>query len=377
MVETQLARRGIADDRVLDAMRRVPREAFVDEGCIEFAYEDAPLPISDGQTISQPFIVALMIQAAEIEPGDKVLEVGAGSGYAAAVTSRIAGKVFAVERHPGLGQAAMKRMSELGYDNVEVRVGDGTRGWPETAPFDAILVSAGGPSIPPALREQLVIGGRLVIPIGEEASGQRLLRITRLTATRCEEEDLGGVRFVPLIGEEGWAEDGRTRPEKEPEHARGRSLPQMIGDAAEPLPDFEDPAFGRMFDRYAGRRVVLLGEASHGTSEFYRARAAITRHLVEHHGFGIVAVEADWPDAAAIDRYVRGLPHRGEAGVPFQRFPTWMWRNTEVSAFVDWLYHHNQNVEPAIEAGRVLRSGHVQHERLHRGGAFLSGPSGP
>ena len=345
MVDVQIARRGVRDRKVLDAMREVPREKFVDPGFEEFAYEDGALPIGEGQTISQPFVVALMIQAAEVKPGDRVLEVGAGSGYAAAVMSRIAKQVHAIERHAALGLAARQRFEKLGYDNIELRVGDGTKGWPEAAPFDAILVAAGGPGAPQALKEQLAVGGRLVIPVGEEPRSQRLLKITRTSGARFEEEDLGGVMFVPLIGEQGWAEDGsRAATNHLPGHSRGRSLPEMIADAAEPLPEFDDPAFGQMFDRFANRRVVLLGEASHGTSEFYRARAAITRRLIEEHGFTIVAVEADWPDAAAIDRYVRHRPARDRTELPFQRFPTWMWRNTDVAAFIDWMHEHNEKL---------------------------------
>jgi protein-L-isoaspartate(D-aspartate) O-methyltransferase len=150
-------------------------------------------------------VVALMIEAAALEPADKVLEVGAGSGYAAAIMSRIARKVHAIERHETLGKTAMKRLAELGYDNVELKIADGTGGWPEAAPFDAIVVSAGGPSVPPALKEQLNIGGRLVIPVGAGQRSQRLTRITRRGASRFEEEDFGGVAFVPVIGEAGWA----------------------------------------------------------------------------------------------------------------------------------------------------------------------------
>jgi protein-L-isoaspartate(D-aspartate) O-methyltransferase len=346
MVDIQLVRRGIRDRYVLEAMRRIPREAFVQHGFEEFAYEDGPLPIGEKQTISQPYIVALMIEAAEVKPGDRVLEVGAGSGYAAAVLAQIADAVYAIERHPSLAERARERLKQLGYDNIELGVGDGTAGWPEAAPFTAILVAAGGPAVPPALKQQLAIGGRLVIPVGQVERRQNLLKITRRSATDFDEEDLGAVMFVPLIGAHGWAEDGSQAATN---HVPGRpqTLPEMIAAAAEPLPEFEDPAFARLFDRFADRRVVLLGEASHGTSEFYRARAAITRRLIERHGFTIVAVEADWPDAAAVDRYVRHRPARADTEPPFQRFPTWMWRNTDVAAFIAWMRAHNDKVKIA------------------------------
>jgi protein-L-isoaspartate(D-aspartate) O-methyltransferase len=206
MVDVQIARRGVRDEDVLQAMRSVPREVFVEPGSEEFAYEDGPLPIGHGQTISQPYIVALMIEAAELGQHNRVLEVGAGSGYAAAVASRIAGQVYAIERHPSLGEAARRRFAQLGYGNIELRVGDGTKGWPEFTPFDAILVSAGGPEVPHALKEQLTIGGRLIVPVGD-ALGQKLRKLTRTGESEHEEEECGAVAFVPLIGEQGWAED--------------------------------------------------------------------------------------------------------------------------------------------------------------------------
>lgn len=206
MVDVQIARRGVRDGDVLQAMRSVPREAFVEPGSEEFAYEDGPLPIGDGQTISQPYNVALMIAAAELKSRNRVLEVGAGSGYAAAVASRIAEQVYAIERHPSLGEAARRRFAQLGYGNIELRVSDGTKGWPEFAPFDAILVSAGSPEVPHALMEQLTIGGRLIIPVGD-AHGQKLRKLTRTRESDHEEEECGAVAFVPLIGEQGWAED--------------------------------------------------------------------------------------------------------------------------------------------------------------------------
>ena len=350
MVERQVERRGIHDPRVLEAMRRVPREAFVDDAMREYAYEDSPLPIEAGQTISQPYIVALMVEAAGLGPGDRVLEIGAGSGYAAAVMASIADEVYAIERQPVLADQARERFERLGYENIRLREGDGTRGWPEAAPFDAILAAAGGPEVPGVLLQQLAIGGRLVMPVGEQ-SQQRLVKVVRTSEHAFETRpSLGDVRFVPLVGEHGWRDDrpvhAPTRPGRKP-----ASLPALIAEAAEPLPAFGDPAFGRLFDRFAQARVVLLGEASHGTSEFYRARAAITQRLVQAHGFRIVAVEADWPDAAVIDRYVRHLPPPAGAEPAFERFPTWMWRNAEVDDFVGWLRAHNAGQPPGLRAG--------------------------
>jgi protein-L-isoaspartate(D-aspartate) O-methyltransferase len=333
MVRRQIAGRGIEGRRLLDAFRAVPREEFVPDGMRDFAYEDGPLPIEADQTISQPYIVALMIDAAEVRPGDRVLEIGAGSGYAAAVMGRIADEVIAVERHRELVELARERMARLGYDNVRIVEGDGTGGLPGEAPFEAILCAASGSHVPEVLRLQLSIGGVLVMPVGEPDSVQTLVKVVRRGEEEFEQEDLGPVRFVPLIGTHGWADPGGEKD---------MSVPQRIAAAAEPLPDPDDPAFADAFDRFADARVVLLGEASHGTSEFYRARAAITRRLVERHGFTIVAVEADWPDAASIDRYVRHRPKREGEEAAFQRFPTWMWRNTDVEAFVRWLRGHNR-----------------------------------
>ena len=209
MVEAQIARRGVRDPAVLDAMRTVPRESFVAAGFEEFAYEDSALPIAEGQSISQPYIVAAMLEAAELEQGDKVLEIGAGSGYAAALLSRIAAKVYAVERHAALTEAARERLRALGYHNIELRTGDGSSGWLEAAPFDAIIVSAGVPRVPEALKMQLLLGGRLVIPVGA-LDEQRLIRLTRAGQDVFEQEDFGGVRFVKLIGTSGWEEPAQT-----------------------------------------------------------------------------------------------------------------------------------------------------------------------
>lgn len=346
MVDRQIAARGVTNPRVLDAMRTVPREDFVPGELAEFAYEDCPLPIEAGQTISQPYIVALMVEAAQIGPDDRVLEIGVGSGYAAAVMSRLARRVHAIERHAELAELARQRMESHGYDNVVIRTGDGTQGWPENAPFDVILVAAGAPGMPEPLRAQLAIGGRLVIPVGD-ADEQSLTRVVRVSESEFDHEDLGPVRFVPLIGAHGWKGD----PGTDALVTKTRGVPQIIAHAADPLPDIDDHGFGALFDRFAKARIVLLGEATHGTSEFYRARAAISRRLIQEHGFNIVAVEADWPDAASIDRHVRHKPHRPGAEPAFQRFPTWMWRNTDVDAFVDWLRHHNASLPESERAG--------------------------
>lgn len=203
MVEAQIAQRGIRAPCVLDAMRSVPREAFVAPGLKSFAYEDTPLPIEANQTISQPYIVALMTAAADVAQSDRALEVGAGSGYAAAVLSCIAAEVYAIERHAVLAEKARKRLQRLGYHNIQIRTGDGILGWPEAAPFDAILVSAGAPEIPPALKEQLAIGGRLVLPVGTAERSQRLIKVVRTSDKTYDTKDIGGVQFVPLVGEAG------------------------------------------------------------------------------------------------------------------------------------------------------------------------------
>lgn len=194
----QLRNRGIADPRVLDAMARVPRERFVDPSLRDFAYDDAPLPIGGGQTISQPYVVALMAEAAELGPTSRVLEVGAGSGYAAAVYAGIAQKVFAIELNQNLAEQAALRLATLGFGDVALRQGDGAEGWPDEAPFDAILVAAAAGAPPDALRRQLRIGGRLIIPVGERTQAQELLKIVRRGEDDFEETSLAFVRFVPL-----------------------------------------------------------------------------------------------------------------------------------------------------------------------------------
>jgi protein-L-isoaspartate(D-aspartate) O-methyltransferase len=351
MVDVHLAHRGITDPRLFDAFRNVPREAFVTEELSEFAYEDTPLPIGEGQTISQPYIVAFTVQALGLHGTERVLEVGTGSGYAAAILSRIAKEVYTIERVRSLADSAKERLARLEFANVHVTCGDGSLGWPEHAPYDAIAVAAGGPKAPPALLSQLALGGRMVIPIGPDESSQVLVRITRESDVEYRHEPLTDVRFVPLIGEQAWSDD-HARIQRAPRLPRGSSsLAALVREVAEPIDDIESASVDALIERIGDARLVLLGEATHGTSEFYRMRGRITRELIARRGFQFVAVEADWPDAARIDDYVLGGPRRSNLDLtPFARFPTWMWRNEEVHAFVDWLRAHNAD-HPNHRAG--------------------------
>lgn len=343
MVERDIASRGVRDEAVLAAMRSVPRHRFLPARMEEFAYEDSPLPIAEGQTISQPYIVAVMAEALALSPTDRVLEIGTGSGYAAAVLGEIAAEVWTIERHQPLADSASALLTELGYDNVHVECGDGTLGWPEHAPYDAIVVAAGGPEVPASLREQLADGGRLVIPVGPETRGQDLVCITR-SGDEFEERRLGSVRFVPLIGDEGWG-GSSSRVEARSAHPEVRGPAGLVAETAEPFSSIADADLDAMLERIGDCSVVLLGEASHGTSEFYAMRDRITRELVRRKGFVAVAVEADWPDAARIDAFVRGYEPVQPDLDPFERFPTWMWRNRDVRTHVDWLAQHNATVD--------------------------------
>ena len=349
MVEFQIAARGVRDPRVLEALRTVPREAFVPERLAEFAYEDTPLPIDAEQTISQPYIVALMAEALELSRGDCVLEVGAGSGYAAAVLGRIVDEVWAIERHQVLADQAARRMERLGYSNVHVVQGDGTLGLPEQAPFDAIVVAAGGPERATGARRS----ARSRRPSGDShrprsappgAGGAPQGRPRRLLPREPRRGALRPAGRRPgLEGEGGTARRpaalhqsaSETRAVdagaglEEPRQALQRAPPAVLArpgristpheiaallrETAEPFDDIEDAELGPLLERIGDCRLVLLGEATHGTSEFYRMRARITRELILRKGFNVVAVEADWPDAAQ-DRPLR--PPRGSGRRP-------------------------------------------------------------
>ena len=340
MIDYQLAARGLRDKTVLDAINAVPREEFVPTELVEFAYSDSPLPIAASQTISQPYIVALMTAALELQAGDRVLEVGTGSGYAAAVLAEIADQVYSVERHKVLADSARSRLEALGYDNASVLYGDGTLGWPEHAPFDAIVVAAGGPEVPDTLKQQLAIGGRLVIPVGVSLRTQKLLRVRRIGEHEYLEEDLGDVRFVPLIGAAGWEDETASvaAPDKP-----AATLSELIFQSSEHFATVDHVNLDKLLARIGDSRLVLLGEASHGTAEFYDMRARITRELIEKKGFTGVAVEADWPDAAHFDHYIHGTsPDPLLESTPFSRFPNWMWANHSVLEFIHWLKAHNE-----------------------------------
>ena len=334
MVDHHIAARGVHSPHVLEAMRTVPREAFLPESMREFAYEDSPLPIAEGQTISQPYIVALMAEALELEGGEEVLEIGTGSGYAAAVLSRIARNVYTVERIGQLAEKAASVLANLGYANVHVLHADGTRGWPDHAPYDAIVVAAGGPEVPESLKAQLKIGGRLVIPVGIDQRVQELLRVTRMSRDEYETEDIADVRFVPLVGEEGWAADGgRPVAGGRPARVEDGALARTIATACEGFVAISSADLDPLLRRIGDARIVLLGEATHGTAEFYRMRARISRDLIERKGFSFIAIEGDWPDAARVDHYVRHAEYPPSEWTAFARFPVWMWRNQEVRDF--------------------------------------------
>jgi protein-L-isoaspartate(D-aspartate) O-methyltransferase len=341
MVEHHIAQRGVRSALVLGAMGVVPRESFLPEELWEFAYDDTPLPIAEEQTISQPYIVAMMTDALELKGGERVLEIGTGSGYAAGVLSQIAKDVYTIERIGQLAEKSAAALAKLGYSNVHVLHGDGTLGWPEHAPYDAIVVAAGGPEVPESLKAQLKIGGRLVIPVGADRGVQELVRVIRVSEREFTTEDLADVRFVPLVGAEGWAAQGRRAP-----RAMDGTLAHAIAKASEKFTAIASVDLEPMLRRIGDARIVLLGEATHGTSEFYRMREQISRALIERKGFSFVAIEGDWPDAARIDHYVRHRDYPASEWTAFARFPVWMWRNQEVRDFVDWLRAHNAEVEP-------------------------------
>lgn len=339
MIEYQMVARGLRDEVVLNALSAVPREKFVPSELAEFAYHDAPLPLAAQQTISQPYIAALMVSALQLQPEDHVLEVGTGSGYGAAIIAEITAKVYSVERHKVLADSTRQRLLALGYENIQILFGDGTLGWPSKAPFDAIAVAVGGPEVPQALLRQLAIGGRLVIPVGNETHRQSLLRIRRISEDEYQREDLGSAHFVPLIGASGWEEE---RSKGSLKAVVSISTEELIFQSSEHFTTPADVCLDKLLKRIGDSRVVLLGEPSHGSAEFCEMRARISQELIEKKGFNIVAVEADWPDANYINHYIHSTaPDPRLKNPPFSRFPNWMWANQSMLKFSQWLQDYN------------------------------------
>ena len=346
MVSKQISARGVRDADVLKAMRHVPREAFVPGHLLDQAYADRPLPIAVGLTMQQPYVVAYMAEALNLQGDERVLEIGAGTGYVAAVLAELSAEVFAIEPVGQFAESAAATLIDLGVINVFMRHDDGTGGWAEQAPFDAILITKAVPAVPKPLLKQLAIGGRMVVAVGSDPRGQELVRVTRRGEDQFHHEDLADLRFVPSLGD--WdAQEEVLVPDFGSAHlypapsVTGATLPGLIAQHAEAFDSVDTVDLEPLLDRIGERRVVLIGEASHGTSEFYRFRDRLTRRLIEEKGFSIVAAEADWPDAARIDRYVRHLSYPPSEWEAFARFPTWMWRNTDMHEFITWMRDYN------------------------------------
>lgn len=338
MVDKQVAARGIRSAGVLDALREVPREAFLPQSLHEFAYEDAALQVEPGLLVPQPYVVALMTEALGLQGSEKVLEIGTGSGYGTAVLSRVARSVYSVESSDLLAARAADSLSRLGCHNVHVLHSDASLGWPDHAPYDAIFVSAGGRQVPQTLQHQLAIGGRLVMPMGIDPRALELVLVTRVSQDGFDTQDIADVRLAPLAGESAVA-GAPTRARS----ARAKDTP-LAQDIAANCEEFaaEDSAdLDPLLQRIGDARIVLLGEATHGSSEFYRMRSRISRDLILRKNFSFIAIEADWPDAARVDHYVRHARYAPSEWSAFARFPVWMWRNEEVRSFVDWLRGHN------------------------------------
>lgn len=339
MVEDQIAGRGVRAKEVLEAMRAVPREVFLPAPLQEFAYEDAALKLDGERTLPQPYLVALMAEALSIGGHARVLEIGTGSGYATAVLCRLASRVYSVESNAALAAKAAAILHSLRCPHVQIVHADANRGLPEHGPFDAIFVNPDGAEFIGALKPQLAIGGRMVVSAGTDPAVRELIRLTRTGPDLYAIEDIADVRIAPLDRD---AVRFRTREERQPPAGSADArLAEAIAGACERFEAVESAELAPLLDRIGDARVVLLGEATHGSSEFYRMRERISRELIEGKHFDFIAIEADWPDAARIDRYVRHAGHRPSRWSAFARFPAWMWRNQEVRTFVEWLRARN------------------------------------
>ncbi len=370
MVREQIIARGVRDHRVIRAMLTVPRELFVPEAHRASAYEDRPLPIGKGQFIPQPYIVAYMLEALLLRGNEKVLEAGAGSGYAAALLALLAREVFAVEKDPDLAARTRRNLAAAGYDMVRVIEGDACKGLVGEAPFDGVMISFGVAEVPQPLKDQLAVHGRLVAAVGPHPVARELIRLTRREDGTFDRETLADIRLVPPTDDEGaldlaGAEGGRPRV-IETRPRIHEDLPALISRNATAFECVEDADIDALVERAGEAKIVLLGEASHGTSEFYRMRARITRRLIEEKGFSIVALEADWPDAARIDHHVRHMDAPPAEWTAFSRFPSWMWRNEEFRAFVDWLHEYNSSLPFEKRAGIHGLDLYAMHTAMQR-----------
>lgn len=330
MVANQLQARGIRGPNVLEAMRSVPREMFLPLSLQKLAYEDAAIPIDEYRTVPQPYLVALMAEALSLDAHAKVLEIGTGSGYATAVLARLAAKVYSVESSAALAAKAAAALQELRCPHVRIVHADARLGLPDHGPFDAILVNPGGAEFVGALKAQLALGGRMVLSAGADPAVQELIRLTRKGPEDFAVEDMADIRVAPLA-----AQAARLAVMQPPKPV------QAIAAACEQFDTVDSANLEPLLARIGDARVVSLGEATHGTSEFYRMRENISRELIERKGFNFIAIEADWPDAARIDRYGRHADHRSARWSAFARFPAWMWRNQETRKCVDWLRARN------------------------------------
>lgn len=344
MVQTQVAGRGVRAASVLGALRAVPREHFVPEHLREFAYEDARLPLSEGQTVPRPWIVGAMIESLGLHPDEKVLEIGSGSGYVTAVLARVAKSVHGVEPVERLAVGAAAALESQDIGNVHIRHGVAAEGWPDHAPYDAILVNLPGSRVPDELKQQLSVGGRLVMPLGVDPEVLELVRVTRTGVTTYRSDDIEDLRAGSVLGEEdhtsshaGAVWSLARKADVRSDELLARRIAACSEKFATPATADLDPLLRRIGDA----RIVLLGESTHGSSEFYRMRDRISRELIERKGFAFVAIEGDWPDVARIDHHVRDLRVPVAEWTAFARFPTWMWRNRETRTFVDWLRSHN------------------------------------
>ncbi len=357
MVARHIVARGVRDPSVLQALRRVPRERFVPAHLRDHAYDDGPLTVAQDVVLPAPYVFAYMAEALTLERDDKVLVWGAGAGYGAAVLGRIVRNIHVIEPKAEVAEKAAAAIIDAGLSNVHMLHDDDLRAWQEEAPFDAILIEMAVAEVPEALKSQLALGGRLVAVVGTDPHAQELVRITRREKGQFDREDLADLRYVPPVDDPGAATRAarldiaaaprmiQTRPRTDD------ALPGLIVRHAERFDTVDDADLDPLMDRIGDARVVLLGEATHGTAEFYRMRARITQRLIRDKGFGIVAIEADWPDAARIDDYVRHVDVEPAAWQAFSRFPTWMWRNEETRAFIDWLHRHNATRAPARRTG--------------------------